>query len=100
MKKTKDNEQMALAGTEEAEILGRLSARVEKAVSVIQELRRERDQLRKKVEELEERVKDQDSASARLETLEEEQERLRSERSEIRDRIEGILSSLEALEGE
>ena len=93
MKKTRDNEQMALAGTEEAEILSRLSERVEKAVGTIQELRRERDQLRARVEELQTQVKSQDS-------IEEEQDRLRRERGEIRDRIENILQSLEALEGD
>ena len=79
MKKTRDNEPM-----EETEILARLSERVEKAVATIQELRRERDQLLARV--------------AELEGGEEEQERLRRERGEIRDRIEGILASLEALE--
>ena len=54
-------------------------------------LRRERDQLRTRVEALETQVKAQD-------TIEEEQERLVRERSEIRDRIESILSSLETLE--
>ena len=98
MKKTKDTDQMTLAGTEEAEILGRLSERVEKAVATIQELRRERDQLRARVEELEAQVKDADDASSRLESLEDEHERFRRERGEIRDRIENILSSLEALE--
>ena len=97
MKKTRDDDQMTLDGTEEAEILARLSDRVEKAVGTIQELRRERDQLRARVDELEARVKDSDEASTRLESLEEEQDRLRRERSEIRDRIENILSSLEAL---
>ncbi|MFL6248070.1 MAG: cell division protein ZapB [Thermoanaerobaculia bacterium] len=86
MKKTRDNDQMTLAGTEEAEILARLSERVEKAVGTIQELRKERDQLRARVEELEGR--------------EEEQDRLTKERGEIRNRIESILSSLEALETE
>ncbi|HEV7239778.1 MAG TPA: cell division protein ZapB [Thermoanaerobaculia bacterium] len=98
MKKTRDNDQMALAGTEEAEILGRLSERVEKAVGTIQELRRERDQLRARVQELEARMKDQDEAATRLDTLEEEHDRLKRERGEIRDRIENILGSLEALE--
>lgn len=98
MKKTRDNDQMTLDGTEEAEILARLSERVEKAVGTIQELRRERDQLRTRVEELEAKAKDADEATTRLDTLEEEQDRLRRERSEIRDRIENILSSLEALE--
>ena len=91
MKKTKDNEQMALAGTEEAEILGRLSERVEKAVAAIQDLRKERDQLKQRVEELESQVRANDEVT-------EEQERLRRERGEIRDRIENILASLEALE--
>jgi len=70
MKKTKENE---------SEILTRLSERVEKAIATIQELRRERDQLRAQLEE---------------------HERFRKERDEIRDRIEGILESLEALETE
>ncbi|HKR66691.1 MAG TPA: cell division protein ZapB [Thermoanaerobaculia bacterium] len=84
MKKTRDNDQMALSGTDEAEILGRLSDRVEKAVATIQELRRERDQLKQRVEELEAR--------------DEDQERLLRERTEIRDRIENILGALEALD--
>jgi len=83
----------------ETEILERLSARVEKAVSMIQELRRERDQLRTRVEELEARVADNDETSTRLESLEEEYDRFRRERGEIRDRIETILSNLEELEG-
>lgn len=91
MKKTKDNDQMALAGTEEAEILARLSERVEKAVATIQTLRRERDQLQARVDELEAQVKDAGS-------LEEETDRMKRERGEIRDRIENILASLEALE--
>lgn len=91
MKKTRDNEQSALPGIEEAEILSRLGDRVEKAVATIQELRKERDQLRARVEELESQVKD-------TESLEEEHERFRRERGEIRDRIETILGSLEALE--
>lgn len=93
MKKTRDNDQMTLAGTEEAEILARLSERVEKAVGTIQELRRERDQLRARVEELEALVEDNKS-------VEEEQDRLQKERGEIRNRIESILASLEALETE
>jgi len=76
MKKTKED-QMSLAGTEEAEILGRLNERVERAVALIQELRRERDALKERVEELEEYV---------------------NERGEIRNRIETILQSLEKLD--
>ena len=100
MKKTTTNEQMTIAGTEEAEILGRLSERVERAVATIQELRRERDQLRARVDELESRVKEGDETSTRLETLEEEHDRFVKERGEIRTRIESILSNLEQLEGE
>jgi FtsZ-binding cell division protein ZapB len=99
MKKTRDTDQSALPGIEEAEILSRLGDRVEKAVATIQELRNERDQLRARVEELESQVKDSDQTSSRLESLEEEHERFRKERGEIRDRIETILGSLEALEG-
>ena len=84
MKKNGKDSQLALAGTEEAEILNRLSERVERAVTTIQELRRERDQLRARVEE--------------LESAQEEHERFAKERGEIRERIESILGSLEALE--
>lgn len=99
MKKTRDTDQSELPGMEETEILNRLGERVEKAVATIQELRNERDQLRARVDELEAQLKDADTNSTRLETLEEEHERFRKERGEIRDRIENILSSLEALEG-
>ena len=98
MKKTNDPNQTTLTGTEEAEILGRLSERVEKAVSTIQELRRDRDQLRARIEELEARLADSDATTTRLTSLEEEHDRFRKERGEIRDRIESILSNLESLE--
>lgn len=87
-----------LNGTEEAEILERLSQRVDAAVATIQELRKERDQLRARVTELESRVSDSEQTSTRLESLEEEHERFRKERGEIRSRIETILSNLEGLE--
>ena len=79
----KTTEQMLLSGTEE-EILGRLKDRVEKAIAMIQELRRERDALKAKLEE-------QMNSGDRLATLE-------RERGEIRNRIETILSGLESLE--
>jgi FtsZ-binding cell division protein ZapB len=101
MKKNRtDDQQTTLAGTEEAEILGRLGLRVEKAVTTIQDLRKERDQLRARVTELESRVQAQGEASTKLETLEEEHDRFRKERSEIRNRIENILGSLEGLDAE
>jgi FtsZ-binding cell division protein ZapB len=98
MKKTRDSDDQNSVPTEEGEILARLAERVEKAVSTIQELRRDRDQLKTRVEELETRLADQDDANARLQSLEEEHDRFKQERGEIRDRIETILSSLETLE--
>ena len=100
MKKNRDTDQLPLAATEEAEILDRLNERVERAIAIIQDLRRDRDQLRVRVRELEARVTDHEDATGRLETLESEHERFRKERGEIRNRIETILSNLEALEGE
>lgn len=76
MKKTKDHN--------EEDILARLQERVEKAIATIQELRRERDSLRAKLEQ--------------VSSLEEECERYQKERSEIRDRIETMLANLESLE--
>ncbi len=90
-KTTTKEEQMSLAGTEEAEILARLNERVERAVAMIQELRRERDALKAKLEAAE-------GTSDRLTALEEEHDRFQRERGEIRTRIETILSSLESLE--
>ena len=78
------SEQLSLAGTEEGEILARLQERVEKAVATIQELRRDRDAWKARAE----------SAGSN----EEEFERMRKERGEIKDRIESILSNLEALD--
>jgi FtsZ-binding cell division protein ZapB len=91
MKKNPNAETTPLADSDEGEILQRLSERVEKAVATIQELRRERDQLRTRVTELETRVADSDQTSERLTELQ-------RERGEIRNRIESILGSLEGLE--
>ena len=76
MKKAKENE--------EEDILSRLQERVDKAIATIQELRRERDSLRAKLDE--------------LSSIEEDYERFQKERGEIRNRIESILSNLEALD--
>ena len=86
MKKKTSEEQLSLAGTEEGEILARLSERVERAVQTIQELRRERDELKAQL------------ADRGVEA--EELEKFRRERGEIKDRIETILGNLEALESE
>jgi chromosome segregation ATPase len=85
VKKKTEAGQLSLSGTEEGEILARLSERVEKAVAMIGDLRRERDALKKRVEEAE------SGSAERLTQLE-------GERSEIRNRIESILSTLESLE--
>ncbi|HVS30018.1 MAG TPA: cell division protein ZapB [Thermoanaerobaculia bacterium] len=84
MKKKQSDDQLSLAGTEEGEILARLSERVEKAVQMINELRRERDELEARLES--------------VSTLEEEHERFARERTEIRNRIESILGNLESLD--
>ena len=84
MKKKTSEEQLSLAGTEEGEILARLSERVERAVEKIQELRRERDELKAQL------------ADRGAET--EDLEKFRRERGEIKDRIETILGNLDALE--
>ena len=97
MKKTKE-EQMSLAGTEEGEILAKLNDRVERAITTIQELRRERDALKKRADEAEARLAEQSDAGEKLSSLEDEHDRFKRERSEIRNRIESILSNLESLE--
>ena len=98
MKKKQNEEQLSLAGTEEGEILARLGERVERAVAMISELRRERDALQTRLEAAESKLAEQDGTSERLSTLEEEHDKFRRERSEIRNRIETILGNLESLD--
>lgn len=92
MKKKTTEEQLALAGTEEGQILTRLSERVEKAIQTIQELRKERDQLKSRLQDAEAKLRDFDP------TIQEEYERFKRERGVIKDRIETILSNLESLD--
>jgi FtsZ-binding cell division protein ZapB len=99
MKKTKEANQMTLAGTDEAEILARLGERVEKAIATIQELRRERDALRARLDKAEQRLREQAEGASRLILVESECERFKAERTEVRNRIETILGSLEQLDG-
>jgi FtsZ-binding cell division protein ZapB len=100
VKKTRDNEQLSLGSTEEGEILNRLGDRVEKAVAAIQTLRRERDELRVRLEKTEKDLGEQESGAEKLEELETENERFRSERDEIKSRIERILANLELIDEE
>lgn len=83
---------MTIAGTEEAEILARLQERVEKAIGMIQELRRDRDSWKARAEAAE------GAGSEKVATLEDECDRMRKERDEIRNRIESILGNLESLD--
>jgi chromosome segregation ATPase len=90
---------MAINGdVDEAAILARLGERVEKAVAVIGELRRERDTLKARLADAEAKLKEHEETSERLSTLEEDYDRFRRERGEIRNRIESILSNLETLD--
>lgn len=96
--KKRDSGQMNMSGSEEGEILSRLTERVERAVQLIQELRRERDSLKSRLEQAESQLAEHGQTAERASTLEADNERFQKERGEIRDRIESILSSLEALE--
>jgi len=97
LKKTK-SEQLVLKGTDEGETLARLSERVEKAITTIQELRQERDALRSKLEELERKLAERGTEAGDLADLRSEHDRMKSERGEIRNRIESILGNLESLD--
>jgi FtsZ-binding cell division protein ZapB len=98
LKKTKDSEQIPLQGSEEAEILGRLAERVERAVATIADLRKERDRLQAQVTELTTQMKSREAESERLTSVEDENLRYREERDAIRTRIESMLQNLETLD--
>ncbi len=98
MKKTPGSDQLSFETSDETEILAKLSERVERAVQMIQDLRRERDELRSRVEKAESQISSHQEAQDHFSTVESEVEKFRSERSEIRNRIENILGSLDALE--
>ncbi|HVT02942.1 MAG TPA: cell division protein ZapB [Thermoanaerobaculia bacterium] len=98
MKKNQQNDQLVLDGTEESEMLTRLTERVERAIQLIGQLRRERDDLQARVTGFESSMKDSEQAASRLGDLETENEQFKTERSEIRSRIEKVLTTLEQLE--
>src|SRR5688572_14260344 len=98
LKKTRDTEQLVLKGTEEGEILAKLAERVDKAIAAIQELRQERDALQKKVQEAERKLTERDNDAEDLVELRSEHDRMKSERGEIRNRIESILGNLELID--
>ncbi|HUP66278.1 MAG TPA: cell division protein ZapB [Thermoanaerobaculia bacterium] len=93
-----DEPQMNFSGSEEAELLERLNERVERAVTMIQKLRKERDDLRARLQDVERQISEQGASSEELASATEELERYREERGEVRGRIERILDSLETLE--
>ena len=98
MKKNRTTDQLSISGTEEGEILGRLQERVEKAISMIQELRRERDSWKARAEAAEQKAGAHTDAAERVSALEDDCDRMKKERGEIRNRIESILANLEVLE--
>lgn len=82
-------EQMVFNPGEENDVLVRLGDRIEKAIATIQQLRRERDELRQKLANVN---------GSNTGELQEELERLRAERDEIRGRLSKLLANLERLE--
>jgi len=119
-KKSRDNDQLSIEGTEEMEILSRLTERVDKAVELIQKIRKENEALKASLEEkgkdlegveaakkaaeeetaaLRERVESLEGESGeRLEEVEDELEKLKGERKAIRQKVESVLEKLESLE--
>ena len=93
-----DEPQMNFSGSEEAELLERLNERVERAVTTIQKLRKERDDLRSRLQDVERQISEQGANSEELASATAQLERYREERGEVRGRIERILDSLETLE--
>ena len=119
-KKEKGKDQMSIEGTEEIEILGRLTERIDKAVDLIRVLRKENDSLKSQLEEksgdlgsIEDAKKEADEEiasltakivelesgdNAKAEKIEGELEKLKGERSVIRKKVESALEKLESLE--
>ena len=92
---------MTLAETEEGALLEKLTERVERAVESIQKLRRERDDLRAKLADVEGQLQTRGADAEELTAVRDEVEKYRGERDEIRNRINVLLESLSALdEGE
>ena len=87
-----------LPSSEEAEILEKLAERVETAIRTIRDLRKERDELVRKLKEAEERLANVEHESEQVSDLLDEKESWLSDRREIRDRIENILGRLEQLD--
>jgi chromosome segregation ATPase len=87
--------------------LDRLSARVEKAAAIVQQLRddrsrleQERENLTRRVQELEQKLQGHDPSAlvAEIGTLRREQRDWTAERREVASRIESLVKKLERLE--
>jgi len=88
--------------------LERLADRIEKAAGVLRaqrsehaQLRRERDQLAARAEELERKLQGQDPAAllGQLQDLRREQREWQAERRDVALRIEALVKKLERIEG-
>lgn len=100
MKKTRNDEQTALLGVEEGELLEQLTERVERAVETIQKLRKERETLKSRLDEVEGQLAEHGEAAGQVSSLQEELDRFRGERDEIRSRITRALDALASLDEE
>jgi FtsZ-binding cell division protein ZapB len=94
----KREDQIGLLDDAGSEALARLSEQVEKAVSLIRELRIERNELEEKVTTLQANIDELEERAGRTEVLERQQSALEQEREQIRTRIESILEKFEQLE--
>lgn len=88
--------------------LDRLTERVEKAAALVQQLRddrtrldREREELNRRIGELEQKLQGNDPGAlvAELATLKKEQRDWVTERRDIATRVESLIKKLERLEG-
>ena len=99
-KQAKTNDETAQLETEEGDLLGRLTDKVDKAVATIQALKKERDALQSRLVEVENQLQEAGVEGEELTDAREELERLRSERDEVRSRVSSMLDSLAALDEE
>lgn len=96
MKKTKNGD---VNEPEDADILEKLGSRVEKAISAIQDLRKERSALLSRAEKAEAQLAENEGAAGRVAELEAAASEFEAERTDVRNRIESILANLEKLDG-
>jgi len=93
-----ESEQSGVEVVDADAALDRLAERVDGAVRVIRALRKERDELKARLQESEARAAGLESDSTKIEDLLSERESWAQERDEIRARIERILGKLDQLD--